>query len=58
MPALVKHKVFQTNDPPQVLMLLMDRMDWLLEHCQDEASRSYVLPVLYRALGMEPLLSI
>lgn len=54
MPVLVKMRVFLVTDPPQVLLLIIDRIEFLIARCPDDVISAHVLPVLLRALGLCP----
>jgi SCY1-like protein 2 len=50
LPGLIRQKVFVVTEPPQVLALLIGRLDFLLDNSPEDAADHHVIPVLFRAL--------
>jgi SCY1-like protein 2 len=50
LPGLIRQKVFVVTEPPQVLALLIGRLDYLLDNSPEDAADHHVIPVLFRAL--------
>eukprot|EP01134_Creolimax_fragrantissima_P006272 CFRG6272T1 len=52
MPSLVEYRVFSMDDPPQVLICLMEKMEFLLERSSEYTVNSYILPMIKHALDV------